>query len=242
MTWRPLPLLVLAALALPAAALAQDRADATHVDEFTIEPGSRSAQQSGVEQLGERETLVPTQQEPGPPEIDPREVGNSTRGAIDQLSPVTADTGSPQLSERDASRNLETAAVSSSADSRPETAQDIEGVDRRDPGQETTGAASCEAILERRAQEFAAAEAPRMSAEQALLAGQGESAEILAPFSSDLRTRLAQDNPDANARSNQELASVVFQQNAALAEAPDNLEEVSELLQALDFVIPQSGP
>ena len=67
---------------------------------------------------------------------------------------------------------------------------------------------SCLRILELRAAEFDAPEAPRLSAEQALLAERGDSDDRLASTSSDLRLHIAADHPDAELVSNQELASI----------------------------------
>lgn len=241
-------------LALPAAALllgvalpaaAQERSDKTHLDDFAVPAADTGL---AVQQLGrEGEAPVPaTPQQserqvavPGPPPPE--------RRAIAQVS---AASGAGPAQQVNAANSREVAAdgISSPRDSRPGSVTRLSGEDRCDPGQEPERLTECQRILELRAAEFQAAEPPRLSAEQVLLAERGEDFELLATTESDLRVKLAGGtDPDPESRANQELAAIyLVEQTGQHAEAPPAPVEpeipagVSELLESLGQLSP--GP
>ena len=100
--------------------------------------------------------------------------------------------------------------------------------------------AECLRILELRANEFEAPQAPRLTAEQTLLAERRERDEELSRTSPALRLRLAtMSEPDADLASNQELASIYLdparQTPPPTAEEPpaEDAATLAEILQGL---------
>ena len=223
--------------ALPASA--QESGDRARLDDFALPQDDAALR---VEQLdggdraiappesstGDRELAIP-----GPPQVE--------RAPVTQLSQPGQTAPAQQLSERSDSRQLAAGSVSTISDSRPQAGAPLAGNDRCDRQLDREELEQCLRILERRAAEFDAPEAPRLSAEQALLAARGDDDEFLATSSSDLRVRLAADDPDADIASNQELASILIDRRtealasaeAAAAEQPDDatLAQILETLQ-----------
>jgi hypothetical protein len=203
-------------LAVSASASAQDRA---RLDDFAL-PASEQA--TGIEQLPTAAPLPPAQRRdrsvtvPAPPRAAPR--------PLDQLTSADAEGIAPnQLASVAASRMLAPAAVSSSADSKLQGVQRIGGRDRCDPRLDEATRADCLRILELRAAEFQATEAPQLSAEQKLLAEEQRKDERYAP-SSTLRLRLATaDDPDAELSSNQEIAAIYLAREGDPASGPPEL-------------------
>ena len=227
------------ALASPAGA--QDGGDKARLDDFAL-PRDQAAPR--VEQLGGAGSALPAAETPagdrgvtipGPPQVE--------RAPVPQLSRPGEIAPAAQLSDRGESRELAAGSVSSHGDSRPQASAPILGSDSCDPQLDTEQRERCLRILERRAAEFSAPEAPRLSAEQVLLAERGDDGERLAATSSDLRLRLAAGDPDAESASNQELASIYLdrtrtqapsvQEEAALDEA-----RLAEVLHRLQIDVP----
>jgi hypothetical protein len=211
-------LAALLALGIAVPAGAQEAADKTRLDEFDL---PQDGSDPGIEQLGNAAEVLPTSVAPsdrqlavpGPPEV--------ARAPVAQLSRPGEGGSAPQVSDRQESRDLASGSVSSSTDSRPQGATALAGYDRCDPQLEPERLARCRRVLELRAAEFNAAEAPKLSAEQALLAQRGDSAEQFAATSSRLRLRFASaEDPNAEMQSNQELASIYLKGPAPTAPAP----------------------
>lgn len=213
---------------------AQDRA---RLDDFAL-PASEQA--TAIEQLPSAGPLPPAQRRdrslavPAPPAAAPR--------PLDQLTSAEAEAVAPnQLAGSAASRTLEPAAVSSSADSSPRGVQRIGGRDRCDPRLDEDTRADCLRILELRAAEFQATEAPQLSAEQKLLAEEQRTDERYAP-SNALRLRLASSqDPDAELSSNQEIAAIYLAGEEAPASGAPGLPTepgipTGELIEALQAV------
>jgi hypothetical protein len=221
-------------LAAAAPAMAQDRA---RLDDFAL-PASDQA--TAVEQLPSAGPLPPAQRRdrslavPAPPSAAPRPVEQLTKAGTEDVTPNQLASGAP-------SRTLAPAAVSSSADSRLQGVQRIGGRDRCDPRLDEARRADCLRILELRAAEFQATEAPQLSAEQKLLAEEQRKDERHAP-SSALRLRLASsDDPDAELSSNQESAAIYLAGEGAPASGPPGLPTEpgipnGELIEALQAV------
>lgn len=237
-------LLATFALAASAAAIGQDSADRTHLDEFEIAPDGGHAV-SDVEQLGERETIVTGSAQPKTRDVAIAGTGTAAAGPVAQITTHDRDTRSRQLIAGAPSRDIAPSSVSESPDSRPGGVVRVGGTDRCDPQLAEEEAERCRAILELRAAEFQAAEPPRMSAEQVLLAQQGDDDGALALLYPDRRLAMAGRNPDADARSNQELASLIFDQPVVAASAAtitpeEPLDQMAELLEALEQALPQA--
>ncbi|MET0374755.1 MAG: hypothetical protein ABW128_10920, partial [Rhizorhabdus sp.] len=101
-------------------------------------------------------------------------------------------------------------ALSQRADSAPGSTVKLIGADRCDPqSPDARDLARCRRIIELRAAEFSAAEAPMLSAEQSLLIEQ-QARERKLSVSRDSSARMARIAEDPNERTNQELAAVVL--------------------------------
>ena len=241
-----LAVLGLLALALAPRAWAQDGADKARLDEFTLPAANASP---GIDQLESPEqgiapTQAPTDRQvavPGPPA--------TAREPVVQLSRPDDHATPRQLSDTAQSRSLASNSVSTPRDSRPQPVAALAGQDRCDPQADPERFARCKLILELRAAEFAAAEAPRLSAEQALLAQQGEATEVLAESSSKLRLQLASgEDPDADVTSNQELAAIYLAENRpddANSSVPEQVDSdgasPGEALESLQIGLPGTG-
>lgn len=216
--------LLACALAFAPPAAAQDRADKTRLDEFALPRDNADPRieqlespadffSPGTSEVGDRDVTVP-----GPP--------TQPRAPVVQLSAPDGGANPSQLSDLGQSRRLASGSVSSPRDSRPQAALSLDGEDRCDPQADAERLAECQRILELRAAEFSAAEPPKLSAEQALLAEQGEATEVLAQSSSRLRLQLVSgEDPDADATSNQELAAIYLADNRPDASNGNNRED-----------------
>ena len=230
---------------LSGAASGQDAHERVHLDGFDV-PQQPVARQSEIDQLdmsiAAASRAIPDQGRT----VIVQNVSQKVEGSITQLS--QSDEGAPpaQLSEAGQFRDTGLAAISDSSQSRPRGDNSVEGVDRceQQPGQPL--ATQCAQILERRANEFAATEAPVMSPEQVLLAEHADEAGVLAQQSSDFRLALARGDPRAELLSNQELASISLAQgvndgprSVSAEEAP--LDQMAEILEAIQIGI-NAGP
>ncbi|MXP41112.1 hypothetical protein GRI75_05560 [Altererythrobacter soli] len=217
-----------------ASASAQDRA---RLDDFALPAGDGAL---AVEQLPAAAPLPPPQRRdrsvkvPAPPGAAPHPLEQLTSADRAEVAPN-------QLASGVASRSLAPAAVSTSADSKLQGVQRIGGRDRCDPRLDEQRRADCLRILELRAAEFQATEAPQLSAEQKLLAEQQREEERVAP-SNKLRLRLASSgDPDADLSSNQEIAAIYLAGEDAAASPPPELPTepgipTGELIEALQAV------
>jgi len=185
----------------------QEDVSKARLDDFAVSVDDAAGPR--IEQLGDRtQSLPPAGQPAGDRELAIPGPASADRSPVRQLTQPGEAGRSQQLSDPEESRQLAAGSVSSAEDSRPRATGPLGGADRCDPQLGTEELARCQQILERRAAEFDAPEAPRLSAEQVLLAERGGHDERLASRSSDLRLRLAAGDPDAEITSNQELASI----------------------------------
>ena len=238
--------MLLAGFAAPLAA--QSQGDPVRLDDLAV---SSSADQSlQVQQLSTSEDV----QAQTPQQRD-RTVSNAERTqpaapAIRQVSQTGERTEQVQLSKPGASPDQSAAAVSSTAESRPEGVERLAGTDRCDPQLGNAERERCQHILELRSQEFHAPAPPQLSAEEKLLAEQHAQEEAL-NRSPGTRLRLAsRDDPDAELKSNQELAALYLGKQAPPpTQAPDQQapaidESLAKVLDALQLGItpPQGNP
>lgn len=233
------------ALGLAASAGAQVGGDKARLDDFAVPRGEAGP---AIEQVAAGSSRIAAEQAassdrqltvPGP--------ALPAREPLPQVSQADEGGATRQVSDAAQSRNVAPSAVSSSHDSRPQPTAALAGEDRCDPQGEAERS-ECARILERRAAEFQAAEPPRLSAEQVLLAASEEDADSLAASSSRVRLRLASaDDPDADLQSNQELAAIYLRRTAAEAQQPEASEPtedaagLAEVLQALQIGVPGSS-
>lgn len=230
--------IALAGLSAPLAAQAQG--DPARLDDFAIK--AQDSQVLQVDQLpsdGPRvggsqaspDRAVATGQPPAP-----------TGEPLPQLSAKGQSPRQAQLSKPGARPDESSAAVSSTAQSRPQGVVRIAGQDRCDPQLAGAALERCRRILELRAQEFSAPSAPQLSPEQRLLAEQRYDEVSAASRSADTRLRLAsRDDPNADLPSNQELAELYLQPatQAPPPQAPADSaqsEQSAALAQVIDAI------
>jgi hypothetical protein len=231
------------ALGLAAPAWAQD-GDRARLDDFAV---PHVAVGAGIEQVdGAASRIAAEQATPSDRGLAVPGPAAPAREPLAQLSQRAEGGATRQLSDTSQSREVASGSVSTSQDSRPQPAAAIAGSDRCDP-QAAAPQPECARILERRAAEFAAAEPPRLSAEQVLLAASEEDEDALAANSSRVRLRLASsNNPDADLQSNQELAAIYLRRaSAEQQQQPDDSEPtedagIAEVLQSLQISLPGS--
>ncbi len=215
---------LIAALGLAAgsAALAQQRSDRVRIDDFAAAPAAEPGVVLG--QIAPNDALVTTEQardrsvataQPRPPsgaqdvaQVAPRNNSAPLRqvGTAGDRSPVAG----PALSRRE--------------EGWPTGAERLAGADRCDPqAQDAQERAQCLRILELRAAEFSATEAPRLSAEQELLARQAmkSGTSLATDFMVD---RADKSLFDADERNSQELGFLAFNQPPAPSEMPTEEE------------------
>ncbi len=239
MRWR---LLWCGIMAVSAAgpALGQDQADPVRLDDFAL---PAAAKPLPVEQLTKGDNLPAPQQDAdrtlaAPPLSEP------TGAMPAQLSAPGAGGTITQLAGTGQSRTALTGSIADPKDRPPGAVTRIGGHDRCDPQSVQAVYAECLRILELRSAEFSAPEAPKLSAEQRLLAEQRQGDETMTA-SSALRLRLATvAQPDAELASNQELASVYLKEpeNPVVEQAPEpEPSAYAELLQGLGLPPPSTG-
>lgn len=234
--------LVAAAIAAPGTARQDD--SRTRLDDFAVPADDPSLR---IEQVSPGVQAV----EPAPRAED-RTIAGAPLGERpslqpDQLSSGVPSSASTQLSDgSNPTRPIPTAG-SSAADSRPQGVTRLAGSDRCDPQLPERDLARCLQILELRAEEFNAPEAPRLSAEESLLAAQQSDNERAMARSSENRLRFATvQEPDANLDSNQELASIYLGRGplpATQEPAPRELpEEAASLADIIVSIAQGSSP
>lgn len=196
---------LLAAISAPL--LAQAQADPARLDDFAVNVQTSDA--SHVEQLTPSDDRVQGSARKQDRTIATPSPAGPATAALPQISAKGLPAEQPQLSTPGASPDETRAAVSSTADSRPQPVTRLGGHDRCDPQLAGEALERCRRILELRAQEFNAPERPRLSAEQQLLAEQRSADEQQKGPTPATRLRLAsRDEPDADLQSNQELAAL----------------------------------
>lgn len=211
--------------------LAQAQGDPVRLDEFAV--GAAPDDPSHVDQLAPGEDRV--QGSPAPSErtiLRPQAAEGTPGKALPQISAKGQAPEQAQLSTAGASPDEAGAAVSSTADSRPQAVAHLGGHDRCDPQLAGEELARCQRILELRAQEFHAPAPPQLSAEQKLLAEQRADDERPGR-SAAARLRLAsRDAPDADLQSNQELAALYLTRQQAPSAAATPPEEQQPIVDA----------
>jgi hypothetical protein len=233
----------LAAAALLAGAsaplAAQSQGDPVHLDDFAVsKQGSDTLQ---VDQLPSDGRQIAGSEQPVDRKLTAEEPAAPAAARLPQLSAKGQSPQQTQISKAGAAPDESAAAVSTTAQSRPQGVARLEGRDRCDPQLGEAERERCRRILELRAQEFNAPAPPELSPEQRLLAEQ-QSQEEGAGRSPVTRLRLAsRDDPDANLPSNQELAALYLSKqtppapqqppDAAAAEGDASLAQILETLQ-----------
>lgn len=204
-----------AALLLPLPAAAQDNASSVRLDDFALPASDASLR---VEQVPSREkstVLTPLieRDRSDPTAGDQIAAAAEAEVQAQQLAPVGELAEPVQLGGDEARTAQAVQPLSSTSDSRPGRVQRLVGRDKCDPQVLTAEKrAECEAILELRAAEFNALRPPELSAEQKLLAAQQMPDRSLSrtPRNGAMGGAMSSGLPDAEDRSNQELASLVL--------------------------------
>jgi hypothetical protein len=218
---------------------AQETGDKARLDDFAV---ATSQERLKVEQV------TPDTLAPAAAQARDRTLAQPAR--TEAAGRMPAQVSSPQqggevaqLATRGQSRSALGGATANPADRIPGGVQRIGGHDRCDPAQEKSAYAECLRILELRANEFQAPEAPTLSPEQRLLGQMRVPGERLADMG-NLRLRYATTGqPDADLESNQELAAVVLSTQSAgqaPAETPaaeDDNGKLADVLQALGLQV-----
>ena len=230
--------------AFAGAATAQERKDPARLDDFAL---PASDQPERLEQLSPHDRSTSPAQ-PIDRTIAHPVVSEKSGAMPAQLSSAGDGEVVTQLGSTRDSRPTPGLAISSPTDSKPGAVNRIGGTDRCDPQLAQRVYAECLRILELRAGEFDAPQAPTLSAEQRLLAEQRQREEALADNSTTLRLRYATAmQPNADLESNQELASIYLKEPAppsqplpAEEEQPGNLGEILQNL-GLGTTVPPTG-
>lgn len=201
-------LVLLAGASTPALAQTQTQTQANpaRLDDFAV--GAAADDPSHVEQLAPADDRPQSPSQPRDRTVAAPEPQAPRTTTLRQISRPDQPPEQSQLTATGGAADETAAAVSSTADSRPQAVARLDGHDRCDPQSAGEDLARCQRILELRAQEFNAPAPPELSAEQKLLAEQRADEEQpgRSPAS---RLRLAsRDAPDADLRSNQELAAL----------------------------------
>lgn len=220
---------------------AQVHSDKARLDDFAMPPAdvrvevgqvSSTAPSVVVEQKIERSVAAAPASPSGVRSAGTEQLGDKAdRGPVRQLGPVgeRVTTASAPLSKRE--------------DGRPTGAERLAGSDRCDPQAGTVQMrAECRRILELRAAEFNATEAPRLSAEQELLARQ------TAKSGTSLATDFTIDRADkalfdADERNSQELGFVALNRPPPSPDSPPSDDPAGDagLSDAIKSVLVQMG-
>jgi hypothetical protein len=231
--------MLLAGLSAPLAA--QSQGDPVRLDDLAV--SSAADQSLQVQQLSTGVDGAAQAPQPRDRTVSTEERAQPAAPSISQVSQRGQRTDQAQLSKTGASPDQSAAAVSSTAESRPEGVERLTGTDRCDPQLGNAERERCQHILELRSQEFHAPAPPQLSAEEKLLAEQHAQEDAL-NRSPDNRLRLAsRDDPDAELKSNQELAALYLGRQAppptqsSDQQAPAIDESLVKVLDALQLGI-----
>lgn len=219
------------------AVAAQENAPKARLDDFAPPPG-RSGIEIGQVVPATRATTVEQSSDrliEAPPQakraalLSDRPPGPKDRAPVVQVAPLndrSAQAASP-LSDR--------------RDSRPAAAERLAGSDRCDPRErERQPTKTCRSILELRAREFSATEAPRLSAEQELLARQFRLSTASLADSIE-RSSSGKAMTDADDRLAQELGFLALPRPRSEETPQDKVEDEATLNEALKGVLLQMG-
>lgn len=239
--------LLLASVSAPL--LAQAQAASVRLDDFAVPAPEND--RSHVDQLAPGEDRPQGSPQPLERAIAVSQPSVPRATALRQISSQGQPSEPSQLSAVGASPDESQAAVSSTAESRPQSVAHLGGHDRCDPQLARQELERCRRILELRAQEFNAPAPPQLSAEQQLLAEQ-RSEDEQPGRSPATRLRLAsRDTPDADLQSNQELAALYLGRQPAppvSSTPPDDQQgptgdaSLAEILQGLQVQTGGSAP
>jgi hypothetical protein len=223
---------------------AQAKGDKARLDDFAV---PTSQEPLKVEQVSPRTVARPPAQERDRTLAQPARTEAAGQMPAQVSSPAQGGDVA-QLATRGQSRAALNGATANPADRIPGAVQRIGGQDRCDPAQEKAAYAECLRILELRASEFHAPEAPTLTPEQRLLGQMRTPAERLAD-TGNLRLRYGTTGqPDADLESNQELAAVVLSTQPTSptpteTPATEDASKLADVLQALGLqvTLPPSG-
>jgi hypothetical protein len=230
--------------------MAQSQGDPVRLDDFAV--AAQHDDPSHIDQLAPGGGPVSGSPAPRERAVAPAEVSAPPSAALAQISTHGQAPEPAQLSRPGSRPDESRAAVSTTADSRPQGVTRLQGQDRCDPQLAREDLVRCQRILELRAQEFHAPAPPKLSAEQQLLAEQ-RAGERQERGSLQHSLRLASgDEPDADLKSNQELASIYLdrQRPATDTPAPDASQQpdaatdakLAQILEALQLPAGGSVP
>jgi hypothetical protein len=224
----PVRLAMAMLLAVAGAPLAaQSQGDPVHLDDFEVARSGNDTLQ--VEQLPTDGRPVAGSERPVDRTLTAEEPAAPAAARLPQLSAQGQSPRQTQISNPGGAPDESAAAVSSTAQSRPQGVARLGGRDRCDPQLAAVERERCQRILELRAQEFNAPAPPELSPEQKLLAEQRTDDEGSAGRSTVTRLRLAsRDDPDANLQSNQELAALYLGKQAPPAQPQSPAEPTPE--------------
>ncbi|MGZ3200095.1 MAG: hypothetical protein ACXWI5_11765, partial [Croceibacterium sp.] len=219
----------------------QAQADPARLDDFAVAAPAEDV--SHVEQLSPSDDRPRGSPQPGDRAIAAAQPVAAPTTDLSQISAKGQNSAQAQLSRPGSSPDESRAAVSSTADSRPQGVTHLGGQDRCDPQLAKEALERCRRILELRAQEFNAPAPPQLSAEQQFLAEQQAADEQRSVPSPATRLRLAsRDAPDADLQSNQELAALYLGKQSPPpesstpeddAQAPTTDSALAQILNAL---------
>lgn len=221
--------------------LAQVNSEKARLDDFAVAPaeekvgvGQVTAEAASVtvEQRVERSIVTPPAMQTSSRNERTEQLGKKDdKGPVVQLAPVgeRVTTAAAPLSRRE--------------DGRPTGAERIAGTDRCDPQVGSAQVrAECRRILELRAAEFSATEAPRLSAEQELLARQTprSGTSLATDFTVD---RADKSLFDADERNSQELGFITLNQSPSSTDTqiPGDAAGTGALSDAVKSVLVQIG-
>jgi len=228
---------LLAGLSAPLAA--QSQADPVHLDDFAV--AAQGDDTLRVEQLASDGKQVAGSSQPRDRDVAAAEPPAPPATALPQLTAGGQSLEQAQLSKAGAAPDESAAAVSSTAQSRPQGVARLGGSDRCDPQLAEAELERCRRILELRAQEFNAPAPPQLSPEQVLLTEQRYDETGSASRSTETRLRLAsREDPDADLQTNQELAALYLARQNPPAQpqpqepaAPEGDASLAQILDSL---------
>lgn len=192
--------------------VAQDFGDKVHLDDFAVE--SAGDEITEMTQVGDAPALDQSAVMRSDREVSVTALssGNSKNADLQQLGEPKHAGVPEQIVRAGAERGKTVAPISSPKDSKPEPATRMTGPDACDPHSVSARRdPRCRRILELRSSEFHAPEAPKLSAEQELLAEQETRARKIATYPARSRELFA--NPDDI--STQELAATAMERENA---------------------------
>lgn len=241
-------ILALAVLVVSTGASGQSLDRRVELEDFAVRPTPSTGSSNGdpgIDQIGAASSEKVA---PAPVGRDRAVASSQNRSSPDVgMVQVPRSEGQPTqiVREEGEGRRIDPDALSSPDQSAPQAVTVLGGQDRCDPQADQSLYRACLRIIERRAAEYAAPTAPKLSPEEALLAQRRADDEDSGTLTIEQRIRRASQNaPDAELSSNQELASLILPGTAGVPveptqdEASLRAEEVEAVLKAIGLPVP----